>query len=441
MIEIATVSIWKIDNNLGQVIKYTTDNNKTDLGKYLDLEKSLEYIRDDFKTEDKLFVSGINCNPDTALKDMIRVKEQFNRKAGAVGFHAYQSFKEGEVTPEQAHQIGIQLAKEVWGDRFQVVVTTHLNTNHYHNHFVVNSVSYVDGKRYYDNRATYAELRRLNDCICKENNLSYLQEKKTKTGINYLNYQNKNIQYTNYYKTAKQDLDIAISISHNYQEFITILNNMKYKVIDRSGKLSIRGDNYKRNIRIERYFGEDYSIENIKKQIAGTYLPIKKEYFKKKKIIDNYLTTLLKPKYNSFYGTYIRYCNILNIYPDYANKKYISSSMREDIKHLDELSEQAILLADNKIETEEHFFSFYQNLKEELISVKGKREELWRLSRENNSELSEELKDEIDKLNNKVESINKDLALCKKIDMRKEIIKDDLKKIEEKEMINDEHIR
>lgn len=435
------MAIWDIKSNLGQVIKYTTDIYKTDLSNYPNLEKSLEYIKDEFKTENKLYVSGINCNPDTALKDMIRVKEQYNKKDGVLGFHAYQSFKEGEVTPEQAHQIGIQLAKEMWGDRFQVVVTTHLNTNHYHNHFVVNSVSYVDGKRYYDNRTTYAELRRLNDCICKENNLSYLQEKKTKTGINYLNYQNKNIQYTNYYKIAKQDLDIAISISHNYQEFITILNNMKYKVINRSGKLSIRGDNYKRNIRIERYFGEDYSIENIKKQIAGTYLPIKREYFKKKKIIDNYLTTLLKPKYNSFYGMYIRYCNILNIYPDYANKKYISSSMRENIKHLDELSEQAILLADNKIETEEQFFSFYQNLKEELISVKGKREELWRLSRENNSNLSEELKDEINKLNNKVESINKDLALCKKIAMRKDIIKEDLKKIEEKEMINDEHIR
>ncbi len=441
MIEIATVSVWKIDNNLGQVIKYTTDKEKTDLDNYSDLEKSLEYIKDEFKTEDKLFVSGINCSPDTALKDMVRVKNQFNRKQGVLGFHAYQSFKEGEVTPEQAHQIGIQLAKEMWGDRFQVVVSTHLNTNHYHNHFVINSISFVDGKKYYNNRTTYAELRRLNDCICKENNLSYLQEKKTKSGINYLNYQNKNIQYTNYYKTAKDDLDIAISISHNYNEFITILKSMKYEVINRSGKLSIRGEKYKRNIRIERYFGEDYSIENIKKQIQGTYLPTKKNYYKRSKKIDNYFSSLLKPKYNSFYGMYIRYCNILNIYPEYMQKNSISASMKEDIKKLDEISNQMILLANNQIETEEQFFSFYNELKNELIAVKGEREELWRLYREDKNIDKNEIKEKIDKLSNKIVRINDDINLCKKIELKKENIKEDIKKIEEKEMINDEFIR
>lgn len=441
MIEIATVSVWKIDNNLGQVIKYTTDKDKTDLDNYSDLEKSLEYIKDEFKTEDKLFVSGINCSPDTALKDMVRVKNQFNRKQGVLGFHAYQSFKEGEVTPEQAHQIGIQLAKEMWGDRFQVVVSTHLNTNHYHNHFVINSISFVDGKKYYNNRTTYAELRRLNDCICKENNLSYLQEKKTKSGINYLNYQNKNIQYTNYYKTAKDDLDIAISISHNYNEFITILKSMKYEVINRSGKLSIRGEKYKRNIRIERYFGEDYSIENIKKQIQGTYLPTKKNYYKRSKKIDNYFSLLLKPKYNSFYGMYIRYCNILNIYPEYMQKNSISASMKEDIKKLDEISNQMILLANNQIETEERFFSFYNELKNELVTVKGEREELWRLYREDKNINKNEIKEKIDKLSNKIVQINDDINLCKKIESKKENIKEDIKKIEEKEMINDELIR
>ena len=435
------MSVWKIDNNLGQVIKYTTDKEKTDLDNYSDLEKSLEYIKDEFKTEDKLFVSGINCSPDTALKDMVRVKNQFNRKQGVLGFHAYQSFKEGEVTPEQAHQIGIQLAKEMWGDRFQVVVSTHLNTNHYHNHFVINSISFVDGKKYYNNRTTYAELRRLNDCICKENGLSYLQEKKTKSGINYLNYQNKNVQYTNYYKTAKDDLDIAISISHNYNEFITILKSMKYEVINRSGKLSIRGEKYKRNIRIERYFGEDYSIENIKKQIQGTYLPTKKNYYKRSKKIDNYFSSLLKPKYNSFYGMYIRYCNILNIYPEYMQKNSISASMKEDIKKLDEISNQMILLANNQIETEEQFFSFYNELKNELIAVKGEREELWRLYRKDKNIDKNEIKEKIDKLSSKIVQINDDINLCKKIESKKENIKEDIKKIEEKEMINDEFIR
>ena len=100
-----------------------------------------------------------------AFEEMKITKESFNKTEGTQGFHAFQSFKEGEVTPEQCHEIGLKLAEEMWGDRFEVVVSTHLNTNHYHNHFEINSVSFKDGKRYYDKRETYAELRRLSDGV------------------------------------------------------------------------------------------------------------------------------------------------------------------------------------------------------------------------------------------------------------------------------------
>ena len=99
----------------------------------------------------------MNCNSETATKEMIEVKKKFNKykrtpRNKSVAFHAVQSFAEGEVTPKITHEIGVKLAEEMWGDRFQVVVTTHLNTDNIHNHFVVNSVSFVDGKKYYSNR-------------------------------------------------------------------------------------------------------------------------------------------------------------------------------------------------------------------------------------------------------------------------------------------------
>ena len=80
------------------------------------------------------------------------VKMLNGKTDGIFVFYGEQSFKHGEVTPELAHEIGVKLANEMWGDRFQVVVTTHLNTNHIHNHFVLNSVSFKDGKKYYSNR-------------------------------------------------------------------------------------------------------------------------------------------------------------------------------------------------------------------------------------------------------------------------------------------------
>ena len=434
----ATVAIWKISSSLNQVIKYTTNDEKTDLSNYKDLDKSLEYIKDDFKTEEKLFVSGINCDPTNALKEMVDVKKRFMKEDGILAFHAYQSFKEGEVTPDEAHNIGIELAKEMWGDRFQVVVSTHLNTKHYHNHFVINSVSFVDGKRYYDNRTTYAELRRLNDLICEEHNISYLKENKTKSGLNYLNYQNKGITYSNYYKQAKIDLDIAISKSHSYQEFLTILKNLNYEVKVRSGKLSIRGSNYKRNIRIERYFGIDYSIDNIKKQIQGVYLPTNKNYYKNNKNINNVLKTLLKPKYNSFYSMYIRYSNLIGNYPNYVKNNYISNDIKKDIEVLDMINEETILLVNNKIETLEDFNIFHENKIDKLIELKNKKEDLYKEYKITNDI---NIKNSIDSINKEIIPLTKEVKLCEDIRLRNNKIKNNLEEIREKEMMKNEYIR
>ena len=141
MIQIATTGIWKIDSNLNTVIKYTTNAEKTENYEYKgyqDLHKVIDYIEASYKTEKQYYITGINCNPQTALEEMLITKEAFNKLGGIQGFHAFQSFKEDEVTPEQCHEIGVKLAKEMWGDRFELVVSTHLNTNHLHNHFVIN---------------------------------------------------------------------------------------------------------------------------------------------------------------------------------------------------------------------------------------------------------------------------------------------------------------
>lgn len=134
------------------------------------------------------------------------------------GTELFQSFAEGEVTPEQCHAIGVRLAEEMWKDRFEVIVSTHLNSNHYHNHFVINSVSFKDGKRYYDKRETYAELRRLSDSLCEEYGLSVIQEKPCRNSkINYANYQKNTNNKVNYYSIAKENLDKEKINSYNME--------------------------------------------------------------------------------------------------------------------------------------------------------------------------------------------------------------------------------
>ena len=138
--KMATTAIWKIQKRLDHVISYTTDETKTnnkDYGQelYNDLHNTIDYIEESYKTEKQSYVTCLNCSKETALEEMIITKKQFNKTDGILGYHAYQSFAENEVTPELAHLIGVRLAEEVWGDRFEVIVSTHLNTKHYHNTF------------------------------------------------------------------------------------------------------------------------------------------------------------------------------------------------------------------------------------------------------------------------------------------------------------------
>ena len=365
----AITKIKGVKNNLSRVIDYISNDEKTNKEIYDDLHNELEYIGEDYKTEKKLYVTGINCEAQSAYEEMMMIKKHYKKEKGNIAFHSIQSFAADEVTPDEAHEIGLQLAKEMWGDRFQVVVATHLNTKHIHNHFIINSVSFVDGKKYYDNRKNYAELRRLNDSLCKEHNISSIEEKKTKSGLYYPNYL-KNVSYNNYYTQAKQDLDYAIAISNNYDEFLKIMNNLNYETILRSGKLSIRNINYKRNIRIERYFGEDYSISNIKKQILGLYLPEKQSYYRNYYQRDNTLDFLFKMNSKGLALSYLKCLKIMNEYPTYTRKCRLSNSIKEEVARMDSFSKETILLVTNHIETEEDLNKYYLSLGKESVEEK-----------------------------------------------------------------------
>ena len=148
-----------------------------------------------------------------------------------------------------------------------MVVSTHLNTDHIHNHFVINSVSFKDGYKYYSNFENTALLRKTSDELCEEYGLSVLEEKKCKSGINFENFYKKHIQESDYHKEVKEDLDYAIKNSYTTKDFHRILESMGYNYYYRAGKLSVRREPYKRNIRVERAFGEEYSFDNIKNRI------------------------------------------------------------------------------------------------------------------------------------------------------------------------------
>ena len=138
----AVCEIWDVRGRLDHPIDYAENPEKTANPKYTEADLQamvdvMEYATNKNKTEQRFFVTGVNCDPTTARDEMMITKAGWNDMSEIVCYHGFQSFKHGEVTPEQAHEVGVKLAERMWGDRFQVIVATHLNTDCLHNHFVV----------------------------------------------------------------------------------------------------------------------------------------------------------------------------------------------------------------------------------------------------------------------------------------------------------------
>ena len=352
----ATTAIWKVSSRLDHVLDYVMNIEKTkrenaNKDMYYSLHTFKEFEEMDFTTEEQLLITGINCTPETAYEDMMLTKERFNKKGGILAFHSFQSFKKNEVSPETAHEIGVKLAQEMWGDRFEAIVSTHTNTKITHNHFVVNSVSFVDGKRYYDKRESYAELRHLSDSICAEYGISVLGEKKCKSGINYSNYLDRHIKKDNYYTLTKKDIDFAIGQAYNLSDFENIMGKLNYDITYRGNKISVRKKNYKKNIRIERCFGSDYSIERLKERIVveqATRIPfIEAMNLKNKPFINSYN----KKKVKGIYALYLYYCYLLNELPFKQPRKYLPASIRADVSKMETIGKEVILLDKYNLKT------------------------------------------------------------------------------------------
>ena len=133
----ATTSLWHIEGRLKDLISYVENPEKTraENPSLQPLWDVFSYVSRPEATEQGEYVSAVNCLKEIALQQMILTKKQYGKENGYIAWHGYQSFKPGEVTPEQAHQIGLQTAKEMWGEKYQIIVTTHLDKDHLHNHF------------------------------------------------------------------------------------------------------------------------------------------------------------------------------------------------------------------------------------------------------------------------------------------------------------------
>ena len=253
---------------LKSVIVYAENPDKTMNPKFFDsdLYATLQYAENSNKTDQELFVSGINCSKHNAYAQMVAVKKKFGERGSVVAYHGYQSFKENEVTPEECHEIGIETARKMWGDKYQVIVTTHLDKKHHlHNHFVVNSVSFRTGRKFENHISDHYKLREISDAICKERGKSVLENAPFYGGEKAAYWLHKQGKKT-HRDMLREDIEICLTVATNWDEFRRVLFTMGYEVDYR--RFTIKAKDWERGIRVE---GLGYTVEGIEKRFNETY--------------------------------------------------------------------------------------------------------------------------------------------------------------------------
>ena len=332
----ATTSIWKVEGSLGRVVRYAGNPAKTE-----GPDAAVAYAADPSKTERMLYVTGVNCLPGTAVEEMGATKRQFGKTGGIVAFHGYQSFAPGETDPQTAHEIGVSLARELWGDRFEVVVATHLDRGHLHNHFVINSVSFADGGRFHRDNRCYREMREASDRLCRERGLSVVESPTPGRSRHYAEWAAERAGRSTWRGLIKEDVDEAIARATSLRQFYRNLGAIGYEV--KVGKdVSVRPSGKERFVRLARNFGPDYAQEAIARRIMAARRPGPPVARARRAAPGRRMPKAPK---GSVVALYRRYRYLLGGYRtgggDAARTHFL---LREDLRYLDRIDEEISLI-------------------------------------------------------------------------------------------------
>lgn len=268
----AWTGIKVIHDNIKRSVDYVQDAEKTAL------ENSIDYAFNRDKTETTLFESAVGCSNDNAYHEMISAKRRFHKEGGVQGYHLVQSFQTGEVTPQRCHALGLELAKRLLTEGYQVVVCTHLNTDQYHNHLVWNSVNSITGKKYHiGEKDLYLTIRRISDELCRENGLSVIDPKPGSRGMHYAEILAERNGVPTRRSVLREAIDRAIASDRVFssQALLEYLEECGYKTDTnpRYKYVKVLPPGAQRYIRLGNKMGKGYSWEEILQRLAEKPIP------------------------------------------------------------------------------------------------------------------------------------------------------------------------
>ena len=444
----AVTKLWPVKANLGHVIAYAANPEKTNANlkneytkdQYQALADVLTYAKDEEKTEHEYYVEGINCNPSNARDQFVEVKNCFGKNSGIQAYHGYISFKEENISPELAQKIGMEFVNELWGKRFQAVVTTHLNTKHLHCHFVINSVSFLDGKKLANEEKAWFIFHRTADKICEKYNL-YFDPHPQRTKQNTYYYRREKEGMPTRYSMARDAVDAAIANSTNMKSFKYELKKMGYvfNFNDNRKYWTVTPNGYSKPIRLKN-LGEEYTNEAIEKRLAYNrndlnMVTVQYRTYKPRQYNLQTRGDKIK-KVGGLYGLYLYYCYKLGCLPKYKkqNNARLHYLLKEDLTKLDKFTDEVRLLGRNNISTSEQLLFYKESVTEKMQGLIDEREKLRKVSRRKlgDDEL-EKIKPEITKLTNEIRKLRKEIKSCDAIEERSEHMQNNLMIINQEE--------
>ena len=436
----AVTKIWSIKGRAGTPLAYVANPEKTQR-KFTEAEQQaladvIAYAANEEKTEKLYYTTGINCSVEFARDQFDTTKIRFGKTDGIVAFHAYQSFKEDEATPDEAHAIGVQLAKELWGDRFQIVVATHTNTRNVHNHIIINSVSFRDGLKFNGCKANTRLLRDTSDRICLEHGLSVIKEPKGKRVGSYL-YKMEKAGMPTRYNVARQAIDESIALSLTIEEFKSELRKRGYNYrFDPQRKYwTITPPGWKKPIRIHQ-LGEDYTRESIEQRLYDNDPSVRTERLRQHYRIPNQYS--LRRRIDRIMGRsgleklYLRYCYELGYLPKYRqNPTKLHIVLKEDLLKCDQYSEQAKLLCKYHVNTDEDLSLLMDDLETKIEASTVERNEMRNKARRKLPETEiEKAKTAVIGLTSDIRELRKELKICMQVQERSEHVRENIEMID-----------
>ena len=439
----AITKILPVRGQLKGCLDYAANPQKTEYLNTADRQRLMNYTQNGDKTEHQLYVSGFNCDPQNAYYLMQATKRRWGKPldSGNVGYHIIQSFKPGEATPDQVHEIGCEFARRFLEDRFECTVSTHLDKGHLHNHIVVNSVSFMDGRMFRNDFTTYYKgIRAISDELCRENRLSVVET--DGHGKSYSEWKHEKEGSPTLRGMVKADVEVAMSTADSFSGFIAELQKMGYEVKygPQVAHITVRHKDAKKNVRLDRldahyseaalreYFEKlrelppewrrEYKQQTSPKpprwRPKAAYKPMQRRARYRGHV------PVKCGKITGFMACYYHYCALLRkAYKGKVGKRcyYL---LRDDFLRYNRYRRQCELLWERQITTLDELLTYKENLQAEYDSLTAQRKALYRRkSKTTPADYSEQ----IQALTARIRALRRDIATCVDIEMDCEAVR------------------